>query len=34
VRDVRCADCGACSIHCPHGVQVRERVQRAQELFA
>ena len=34
VRDIRCRDCGSCSIHCPHGVQVRDRVLRAQELFA
>jgi predicted aldo/keto reductase-like oxidoreductase len=34
VRDVRCGDCGACSVHCPHGVEVRDRVLRAQELLA
>jgi len=34
VRDIRCRDCGSCSVHCPNGVQVRDRVLRAQELFA
>lgn len=34
VRAIRCCDCGACSIDCPNGVRVRERVTRAQELFA
>jgi predicted aldo/keto reductase-like oxidoreductase len=34
VRDVRCKDCGTCSIHCPNGVRVAERLQIAQELFA
>jgi hypothetical protein len=34
VRDIRCGDCGACSVHCPHGVEVRDRVLRAQELLA
>ena len=34
VRDIRCSDCGACSVECPHGVQVRDRVMRAQELLA
>ena len=28
-----CADCGSCSVDCPHGVQVRERLLRAEELF-
>ncbi len=30
----RCADCSKCSIACPNGVRVAERVARAQELFA
>ena len=30
----RCTDCDACTVHCPHGVQVAERMARAQELFA
>jgi predicted aldo/keto reductase-like oxidoreductase len=34
VRSVRCGDCGSCSVECPNGVRVRERVGRAQELFA
>ncbi|MGD0498667.1 MAG: aldo/keto reductase [Bryobacteraceae bacterium] len=34
VRSIRCGDCGACSVECPNGVRVRERVGRAQELFA
>jgi hypothetical protein len=31
---VRCASCSGCTVECPHGVRVRERVARAQELFA
>ena len=34
VRAIRCSDCGSCSVGCPNGVQVRDRVMRAQELFA
>ncbi len=34
VRSIRCSDCASCSIDCPNGVRVRERVGRAQELFA
>jgi uncharacterized protein len=34
VRDVRCADCSSCSVKCPNGVHVTERLIRAQELFA
>lgn len=34
VRSIRCADCASCSVDCPNGVRVRERVGRAQELFA
>jgi predicted aldo/keto reductase-like oxidoreductase len=30
----RCADCAACTVRCPHGVQVSRRMARAQELFA
>jgi uncharacterized protein len=33
VRSIRCADCASCSVNCPNGVRVRERVGRAQELF-
>lgn len=31
---VRCGDCSECTVQCPHGVHVRERITRAQELFA
>jgi predicted aldo/keto reductase-like oxidoreductase len=34
VRTIRCSDCGSCSVDCPNGVQVRDRLVRAQELFA
>jgi uncharacterized protein len=34
VRDVHCDDCDACSIHCANGVQVRDRLMRAQQLLA
>jgi len=33
IRAIRCGDCAACSIDCPNGVRVRERVARAQEMF-
>jgi predicted aldo/keto reductase-like oxidoreductase len=31
---VKCADCPACTVQCPHGVNVIERLTKAQELFA
>jgi len=31
---VQCGSCSGCTVECPHGVRVRERVTRAQELFA
>ena len=31
---VRCAACPGCTVQCPHGVMVVERLIRAQELFA
>lgn len=31
---VRCGDCDECTVKCPHGVAVRSRMTRAQELFA
>ena len=34
VRDVRCSDCGTCRVACPNGVDVRNRLIRAQELLA
>jgi aryl-alcohol dehydrogenase-like predicted oxidoreductase len=33
-RDVRCSDCAACAVRCPHGVEVSRRLTRAQSLFA
>ncbi|HVP45026.1 MAG TPA: aldo/keto reductase [Bryobacteraceae bacterium] len=34
IRDVRCQDCAGCTVRCPNGVQVRERVTRAQTVLA
>ncbi len=34
VRNVNCGDCTSCSVKCPNGVRVHERLMRAQELFA
>jgi hypothetical protein len=31
---VRCGDCAECTVKCPHGVRVSDRMARAQELFA
>jgi hypothetical protein len=31
---VRCGDCAECTVKCPHGVRVADRMARAQELFA
>jgi predicted aldo/keto reductase-like oxidoreductase len=31
---VRCGDCPTCTVTCPHGVRVTDRLIRAQELFA
>ena len=31
---VRCGDCPECTVTCPHGVRVADRLIRAQELFA
>ena len=33
-RNVRCGDCAECTVKCANGVRVRERLTRAQELFA
>jgi predicted aldo/keto reductase-like oxidoreductase len=33
-RAVKCSGCDSCSVNCQNGVRVRERVSRAQELFA
>ena len=34
VRAIRCGDCESCSVACPNGVRVRERVSRAREILA
>jgi predicted aldo/keto reductase-like oxidoreductase len=34
IRDVRCSDCSVCAIKCRNGVQVRDRLMRAQQLLA
>ena len=34
IKNARCANCETCSIQCPNGVQVAQRLSRAQELFA
>ncbi len=34
IRTVRCSDCSACPIRCRNGVDVRNRLIRAQELLA
>ena len=31
---VRCGDCPGCTVQCPYGVKVAQRLIRAQELFA
>lgn len=31
---VRCGDCAECTVNCPFGVRVSDRMARAQELFA
>ena len=31
---VRCGDCAECTVDCPHGVKVSDRMARAQALFA
>jgi hypothetical protein len=32
-RAIRCNDCSKCSVNCPNGVEVRNRLMRAQDLF-
>jgi predicted aldo/keto reductase-like oxidoreductase len=34
MASVRCRDCSGCTIECPNGVRVSERLTRAQELLA
>lgn len=33
LTQVRCTDCESCSVHCPNGVKVSERLIRSQEIF-
>jgi hypothetical protein len=33
-QTIRCGDCANCTVNCPHGVRVSDRMARAQELFA
>jgi predicted aldo/keto reductase-like oxidoreductase len=34
LAEVRCSECSTCTVHCPFGVKVAQRLSRAQELFA
>ncbi len=34
IRAVRCSDCPSCAIQCPNGVEVRNRLIRAQSILA
>ena len=34
VRQVQCRDCSSCSVNCPNGVEVQNRLIKAQALFA
>ena len=34
LASVRCGDCADCTVECRHGVKVRQRLSRAQEIFA
>ena len=33
-RAVRCSDCSSCAVQCPNGVEVRNRLIRAQDILA
>jgi uncharacterized protein len=33
-RQIHCGDCDKCTVACPNGVKIRERLMRAHELFA
>ena len=33
-RKIHCGDCESCTVNCPNGVQVRDRLLRAERLFA
>jgi predicted aldo/keto reductase-like oxidoreductase len=34
VREIRCSDCAGCTIECPNGVKIADRLSRAREVFA
>ena len=34
IRNINCGDCSECAIQCPNGVQVKNRLMRAQDLLA
>lgn len=34
IRKLKCSDCSGCTIRCPNGVHVKDRLIRAQELLA
>ena len=34
IRTIRCSDCTSCAVQCPNGVDVRNRLIRAQDLLA
>ena len=34
IRNVKCSDCASCAVECPNGVEVRNRLIRAQNLLA
>jgi len=34
LAEVRCGSCSGCTVKCPNGVQVAERLHKAQQLFA
>jgi len=34
IRRIRCSACSQCAIQCPHGVKVRDRLIRAQQLLS
>jgi uncharacterized protein len=34
LQAVRCGDCGDCTVKCPNGIRIVERLTRAQECFA
>jgi predicted aldo/keto reductase-like oxidoreductase len=34
VKQIRCSDCSSCSVDCPHGVEVQNRLIHARALLA